>query len=123
MGGPFMFVNMEMPLSSYQQGRPKEEVRGGGPGITFGSTPVVSVRAHVGGEEEVAEELDNPTGKNPSTPNSRPSASSSVPFMSPSVNPLGPRAAAPTQADSATTDRSSSHPSIASSCSSQSSTL
>jgi len=92
-----MFVNMEMPLSSYQQGRPKEEVRGGGPGITFGSTPVVSVRAHVGGEEEVAEELVNPTGKNPSTPNSRPSASSSVPFMSPSVNPLGPQAAAPSR--------------------------
>merc|ERR1712013_293132 len=43
-------------------------VRGGGPGITFGSTPVVSVRAHVGGEEEVVEELVNPTGKNPSTP-------------------------------------------------------
>merc|ERR1719429_183879 len=97
MGGPFMFVNMEMPLSSYQQGRPTEEVRGGGPGITFGSTPVVSVRAHVGGEEEVADELVNPTGKIPSTPNSRPSASSSVPFMSPSVNPLGPQAAAPSR--------------------------
>merc|ERR1712013_848070 len=72
-------------------------VRGGGPGITFGSTPVVSVRAHVGGEEEVSEELVNPTGKNPSTPNSRPSALSSVPFISPSVNPLGPQAAAPSR--------------------------
>ena len=39
----------------------------------------------------------NPTGKNPSTPNNRPSASSSVPFMSPSVNPLGPQAAAPSR--------------------------
>ena len=55
------------------------------------------MRAHVGGEEEVAEELVNPTGKNPSTPTSRPSASSSVPFMSPSVNPLGPQAAAPSR--------------------------
>merc|ERR1719507_662485 len=56
MGAPFMFVNMEMPVSSYQQlqGRPKEEGRGGG--ITFGSTPVVSVRAHTGGEDEGIEE-------------------------------------------------------------------
>jgi len=70
MGAPFMFVNMEMPVSSYQQGRSKEEGRGGG--ITFGSTPVVSVRAHTGGDDEGID--DNAITRTPassSTPSSR----------------------------------------------------
>merc|ERR550519_989737 len=88
MGAPFMFVNMEMPVSSYQQlqGRPKEEGRGGG--ITFGSTPVVSVRAHTGGEDEGIEEgASSRATTTPSTPSSRSSAGNAAaagPFMPPS---------------------------------------
>merc|ERR550519_158036 len=88
MGAPFMFVNMEMPVSSYQQlqGRPKEEGRGGG--ITFGSTPVVSVRAHTGGEDEGIEDgASSRTTTTPSTPTSRSSAGNAAtagPFTPPS---------------------------------------
>jgi len=89
MGAPFMFVNMEMPVSSYQQGRAKEEGRGGG--ITFGSTPVVSVRAHTGGEDEGIEEGANSrTPATPSTPSSRSSvgytAAATGPFTPPSIS-------------------------------------
>merc|ERR550539_1055634 len=75
-----------MPVSSYQQGRPKEEGRG--VGITFGSTPVVSVRAHTGGEDEGIEEgASSRATTTPSTPSSRSSAGNAAaagPFMPPS---------------------------------------
>ena len=68
------------------QGRPKEEGRGGG--ITFGSTPVVSVRAHTGGEDEGIEEgASSRATTTPSTPSSRSSAGNAAaagPFMPPS---------------------------------------
>ena len=67
-------------------GRPKEEGRGGG--ITFGSTPVVSVRAHTGGEDEGIEEgASSRATTTPSTPSSRSSAGNAAaagPFMPPS---------------------------------------
>merc|ERR550539_1705338 len=75
-----------MPVSSYQQGRPKEEGRG--VGITFGSTPVVSVRAHTGGEDEGIEDgASSRTTTTPSTPTSRSSAGNAAtagPFTPPS---------------------------------------
>ena len=79
------------------QGRPKEEGGRGG-GITFGSTPVVSVRAHAGGEDDGPEEGVN--SGTPSTPSSRSSTghpTTAGPFTPPSASAVRLPTATPPQ--------------------------